>query len=85
MLQEDTLQLYKDHMTNGEVSMRIQQISGPYEDLLTTVKKRKLKWYGHVRRSTGLAKTMLQGTVPGGRGKGIKRRDGRIISMNRQA
>ena len=35
--------------------------SGPYEDLLTTVKRHKLKWYGHVTRSSGLAKTILQG------------------------
>ena len=65
---------YKDHTTNEEVSRRIQQITGPYEDLLTTVKKRKLKWYGHVTRSTGLAKTVLQGTVPGGRKRGRQKK-----------
>ena len=41
--------------------------SRPYDDLLTTVRHRKLKWYGHVTRSSGLTKTILQGTVPGGR------------------
>ena len=30
------------------------------------VKRRKLQWYGHVSRSSGLAKTILQGTVKGG-------------------
>ena len=39
---------------------------GPYEDL-TSVKRRKLKWYRHVKRSSGLAKTVLHGTVHGGR------------------
>ena len=39
----------------------------PYKDLLTSVKKRELKWYGHVTRSSGLAKTFLQGTVQRGR------------------
>ncbi len=29
------------------------------------MKRRKLKWYGHVTRSTGLAKAILQGTVQG--------------------
>ena len=29
---------------------------GPYEDLLTSMKRRKLKWYRHVTRSSGLAK-----------------------------
>lgn len=27
------------------------------------VKKRKLMWFGHVSRSSGVAKTILQGTV----------------------
>ena len=40
---------------------------GPHEDLLTIVKRRKLQWYGHVFRSSGLAKTISQGTVKGGR------------------
>ena len=40
---------------------------GPHEDILTIVERRKLQWYGHVSRSSGLAKTILQGTVKGGR------------------
>ena len=35
--------------------------------LLTLVKKRKLRWFGHVSRSSGLAKKILQGTVKGKR------------------
>ena len=53
---------YKDHVTNEEVRAKIQQAIGPQEDLLTIVKRRKLQWYGHVSRSSGLAKTILQGT-----------------------
>ena len=56
----------KDHVTNEEVRAMIQQAIGPHEDLLTIVKSRKLQWYGHVSRSSGLAKTILQGTVKGG-------------------
>ena len=37
-------------------------------------KKRKLKWYGHVSRSSGLAKTILQGTVRGGRRRGRQKK-----------
>ena len=48
----------------------IGQAVGPYDNILTTVKKRKLKWFGHVSRSAGLAKTILQGTVHGGRRRG---------------
>ena len=50
---------YKDRVTNGKVLAKIQQVIGPHEDLLTIVKRRKLQWYGHVSRSSGLAKTIL--------------------------
>ena len=62
---------HKDHVTNEEVRAKIQQAIGPHEDL-TIVKRRKLQWYGHVSRSSGLAKTILQGTVKGGRRQGGK-------------
>ena len=42
--------------------------------MATSVKRRKLKWYGHVTQSSGLAKTILQGTVQGGRQRGRQRR-----------
>ena len=42
-------------------------------NLLTIVKRRKLQWYGHVSCSSGLAKTILQGTVKGGRRQGRQR------------
>ena len=58
---------YRDHITNEEVKARIGNAIGPYEDLLTSVKRRKLKWCGHLTRSSGLAMTILQGTVKRGR------------------
>ena len=65
---------YKDHVTNEEARAKIQEAIGPHEDLLTTVKRRKLQWHGHVSRSSGLAKTILQGTVQGGRKQGRQRK-----------
>ena len=56
---------YKNRVTNEEVRAKIQHAIGPHEDLLTIVKRRKLQCYGHVCRSSGLAKTILQGTVKG--------------------
>ena len=47
------------------IADEIQQAIRPHEDLLTTVKRCKLQWYGHVSCSSGLAKTILQGTVNG--------------------
>ena len=57
-----------------DVRAKIQQAIGPHEDLLTIVKRRKLQWYGHVSRSSGLAKTILQGTVKGARRRGRQRK-----------
>ena len=65
---------YKDHVTNEEARAKIQQAIGPHEDLLTVVKRRELQWYGHVSRPSGLAKTILQGTVKGGRRQGRQRK-----------
>ena len=64
---------YKDHVTNEEVCAKIQQATGPHEDV-TIVKRRKLQWYGHVSRSSGLAKTVLQGTVKGEGRQGRQRK-----------
>ena len=61
---------YKDHITNEIVCRKIQAAVGPYEDILTTVKKRKLRWFGHVIGSSGLCKKIIQGTVPGTRKRG---------------
>ena len=65
---------YKDHVTNAEVCAKIQQAIGPQEDLLTTVKRCKLQWYGHVSCSSGLAKTILQGTMKWGTRQGRQRK-----------
>ena len=46
---------------------------GPHEDL-TIVKRCKLQWYCHVSRSSGLAKTIMQGTVKVGRRQGRQRK-----------
>ena len=65
---------WKDHVTNEEVRAKIQQAIKSHEDLLTIVKTRKLQWYGHVSRSSGLAKTILLDTVKGGRRQGRERK-----------
>ena len=65
---------YKDHITNEEVMNRIKEHIGQHDDLLTTIKKRKMKWYGHVTRADGLAKTILQGTVQGKRRRGRQKK-----------
>ena len=58
---------FRDRITNEDVRNRVRAAIGPHDDLLSIVKTRKLRWYGHVTRATGLANTIMQGTVPGGR------------------
>ena len=55
---------------------KIQAAAGDYDKLLTLVKKRKLRWFGHVLRFFGLAKTILRGTVKGKRRGRQKKRWG---------
>ena len=66
--------LTQRHVANEEVRAKVQQAVGPHEDLFTNVKRRKLKWYGHVFRSSGLAETIVQGTVKGWRRQGRQKK-----------
>ena len=43
-------------------------------DGLTRVKKWKLRWYGHIWRSSEMTKTILQGTVKGARRRGRQKK-----------
>ena len=74
---------YKDYVSNEEVRRKIQAAIGEYDELLTLVKKRKLIWFGHVSRSSGLAKTILHGTVKGKK-EADRRRGGKTISKSGQ-
>ena len=65
---------YEDHVTNEEVRAKVQQAIGLYEDLLMIIKKRKLQLYGHVSRSSSLAKTILLGTGKGGKRQSRQRK-----------
>ena len=51
--------LYMEHVTNEKVCRKIQAaINGEHD--MTLVKKWKLRWFGHISRSSGLVKTILQ-------------------------
>ena len=65
---------YKDHVINEEVRRKIQAAIGEYDELLTLVKKRKLRWFRHVSRASALAKTILQGTMKGKRRRGRQKK-----------
>ena len=78
---------YKDHVTNEKVCAKIQQAIGLHEDFMTIVKRHRLKWYRHASLSSGLVKTILQGTVKGGikQVKVDRKRGGKTRSGNGQA
>ena len=86
VLPQDTTHLITKTMlpTNEEVRAKILQAIRPHEDL-TIVKRHKLQWYGHVSCSSGLAKTILQGPVKGGRRQGRQRTRLEWTSGNGQA
>ena len=53
----------KDRVTNEEVRRKIQAAIGEYDEFLAMVKKRKLRWSGHVSRFSGLSKAIQRDTV----------------------
>ena len=55
----------KYDVTNEKVRNKMQDAIGKYDDPLSIVKKRKLRWCDHTSRASGMAKTILQGTVKG--------------------
>ena len=73
-LKTNPLRIKSSKILPSKPGNKTKQAIGPHEDLLTTVKRRKLQWYGHVSRSSALAKTILQGTVEGGRRQSRQRK-----------
>ena len=71
---------YKDHVMNEEVGNRIQNARGVHDDLLTMVKKRKLRWYGHISRSWQIQ--FCKGQWKEQEWEEDRRRDGKITSRN---
>ena len=82
MLPEGIEHFEQGHVTNEEVRRKIQAAIGKYDELLTLVKKRKLRWFGNVSRYSGLAKTILQGTVKGKIKRGRQKKGFTIFVKN---
>ena len=58
---------YKDHVTTEEVCAEIERALRPHDDLLTIVKRRKMKWYEHASRSSGSDQNHLARHGEGGK------------------
>ena len=61
---------YQERKTNVFVRNRIIEIIGNFEPLLQTIKRRKLKRFGHISRHDNLCKTIMQRAVEGSRIRG---------------
>ena len=59
---------YNDHATNEDVRRKTQADTGKYDEPLTLVKKRNLRWFGHISREE----------------KAGRRRGGKTILRSRQ-
>ena len=54
------------YKTNVSVQEQIIAIIGQYEPLIEIVRRRKMQWFGHIKRHTGtLSNTILQGYIEG--------------------
>ena len=67
---------WQEKKTNDFVWNKVTEILGERpESVVETVKRRKLKYYGHqMRKQTAMAKTLIEGKVEGSRGRGKPRR-----------
>ena len=61
---------WSERKTNDFVRAQVTSLDGPQDPLLAIIKRRKLTWFGHVSRHNSLPKTILQGTLEGGRKRG---------------
>jgi len=60
---------WREHVRNEEVLRRV----GEERSLITTIWKRKARWIGHIMRSEGMLRTVLEGRAEGKRGRGRRR------------
>ena len=60
---------WRDRVRNEEVLRRV----GEERSLLVTVWKRKAKWIGHIMRSDGLLRVVMEGRMMGKRSRGRRR------------
>ena len=71
MYRKITRTSWKDRKTNREV---LNDLGLKTTTLIETIKKRKLAYYGHIRRHDTLQRRILEGKVEGKRGRGRRRK-----------
>jgi len=64
---------YTEHRTNVSIGAEIEAAIVRHEHLLSTMRRRKMRWFGHINRSHGLANTIVQGALERVRRRGMLR------------
>ena len=75
---------WKEMKSNAEV---LKMICLKNTELVLSIKKKKLAYYGHVRRHNSLQKLVLEGKVDGKRGRGRRRKSwtGNVSEMTKMS
>ena len=75
---------WKEMKSNAEV---LKMIGLKNTELVLSIKKKKLAYYGHVRRHYSLQKLVLEGNVDGKRGRGRRRKSwtGNVSEMTKMS
>jgi hypothetical protein len=60
---------WKEHVRNEDVLKRV----GERRSMKDTIWKRKARWLGHIMRSEGMLRTVMEGRAEGKRGRGRRR------------
>ena len=73
---------WKEMKSNAEV---VKMVGLKNTELVLSIKKKKLTYYGHVRRHHSLQKLVLEGKVDGKRGRGRRRKSwaGNVSEMTK--
>ena len=76
--------VWKEMKSNAEV---LKMIGLKNTELVLSIKKKKLAYYGHVRRHHFLQKLVLEGKVDGKRGRGRRRKSwtGNVSEMTKMS
>ena len=65
---------YLEHKTSDLIQSKINSLVSSQELLVATARRRQCAGFGHVIRHDSLSKTILQGTLEGGRRYGRQRK-----------
>ena len=61
-------------MEDRKINEEVLQLAGVQRSLLKTIRKRQMKFLGHISRKSGIEKLVLCGNIEGRRSRGRQRK-----------